>query len=179
MVPATTDSRDGTKLHAIFCDRVFQEEVEDADDLQSFDEYIETLPEFSQRLLRQVDFVPGRECLMSNRKLRSGSDGSLDQETELASFGWLILGNGNILVRGAGPVDGVPDLLSSTRAELFGIAAKIEFLYQFCRYSNIPVTKSQLVAFVDNRAAIKRVNHTRGKHSKRRRICHEVHFRPS
>ena len=36
---------------AIFCDHVFQEEVEDADDLQSFDEYIETLPEFSQCLL--------------------------------------------------------------------------------------------------------------------------------
>ena len=51
---------------------------------------------------------------MRNRKLWSGSDGSLDQESELASFGWLILGNGNILVQGSGPVDGVPDLLSLT-----------------------------------------------------------------
>ena len=111
--------RDGTKLCAIFCDHVFQEEVEDADDPQSFDEYIKTLPEFSQHLLQQVEFIPGGErtlweCLMSNHKLRSGSDGSLDQESKLASFGWLILGNGNILVRGVGPVDGIPDLLSST-----------------------------------------------------------------
>ena len=111
---------------------------------------------------------------MSNRNLWSGSDGSLDQESKLASFGWLILGNGNILVQGVGPVDGISDLLSLTQAELFGIAAKIEFLYQFCRYSNISVTKSQLVAFVDNRAAIKRVNHTHGKHSMRQRICHNV-----
>ena len=51
---------------------------------------------------------------MSNHKLWSGCDRSLDQESKSASFGWLILGNGNILVWGAGPVDGIPDLLSPT-----------------------------------------------------------------
>jgi hypothetical protein len=74
---------------------------------------------------------------MSNRKLRAASDGSFDPKMEIASFGWQLLGNGNILVRGAGPVDGIPDLLSSTHAELFGVSAIFEFLFHFCKYSNL------------------------------------------
>jgi len=67
----------------------------------------------------------------------AASDGSLNADEEIASFGWLLIGKGNVLVCGAGPVDGVPSLLSSTHAELFGIAAEIEFLYQFCKFWEI------------------------------------------
>ena len=145
----------------------------------SFQAYIATLPEITQRLLSQLDFVPGgertlRECLQHNRKIRTASDGSLDPKAELASFGWQLLGNGNVLVRGAGPVDGVPDLLSSTRAELFGVSAVLEFLFHFCTYSNLLSSSSRVILWVDNRAAITKVHRTQKAGAKRRRMGHDV-----
>jgi hypothetical protein len=132
----------------------------------------------TQRLLHQLDFVPGgkrtlRECLTTHHKLRSASDGSLDPKKAIASFGWQLLGNGNILVRGAGPVDGVPDLLSSTHAELFGASAVLEFLYHFWTYSNIPDSKSRVVLWVDNQAAIKKVNRTQKTGAKQQCMGHD------
>jgi hypothetical protein len=81
-----------------------------------------------------VEVVPGREqmlkhCLVNNMILKIGTDGSVNLRKETASFGWLLIGNKNVLVRGAGPVDGVPAVLSSTRAELFGIAAPNKLLF--------------------------------------------------
>jgi hypothetical protein len=145
----------------------------------TFPDYIATLPEISQRLLTQFEFVPGgerslRACLATNRKIRTASDGSLDPEAALSSFGWQLLGNGNVLVRGAGPVDGVPDLLSSTRAELFGVSAVLEFLFHFCLFSNLSASTSNVVLWVDNRAAITKVNRTRKAGAKRRRISHDA-----
>jgi hypothetical protein len=107
-----------------------------------FPGYLATLPKITQRVLTQLEFVPGgeqclRDCLADNRLLRAASDGSLDPVAELSSFRWQILGNGNVLVRGAGPVDGVPDLLSSTRAELFGASDVLEFLFHFRSFFNL------------------------------------------
>jgi hypothetical protein len=145
----------------------------------NFKDYIATLPEITQRLLLRFEFVPGgertlRECLTNNSKLRVASDGSFDPDAELASFGWQLLGNGNVLVRGAGPVDGAPDLLSSTRAELFGIAAALELLYQFCVFAKLSASTSKVILWVDNKAAITKVNRTRKKGAKRRRLCHDA-----
>jgi ribonuclease HI len=145
----------------------------------NFKDYIATLPEITQRLMLSYEFVPGgertlRECLANNSKLRAASDGSLDPDAELASFGWQLLGNGNVLIRGAGPVDGAPDLLSSTRAELFGISAVLEFLYQFCVFANLSESTSKVILWVDNKAAITKVNRTRKKGAKRRRLCHDA-----
>jgi hypothetical protein len=93
---------------------------------------------------------------------------------ELASFGWQILGNGNILVWGAGPVDGVPDLLRSTCAELFGASAVIEFLYYFCTFHDLLNSKSKVVLWVDDQAAIKKVNRTQKPGAKCRRMSHDA-----
>jgi hypothetical protein len=146
---------------------------------RSFEEHVQRLPEMQQRLLLQFEFVPGGEralceCLQSHRKLRLASDGSLDPHRELASFGWLLIGNGNVLVRGSGPVDGVPDLLSSTRAELFGMGACLEMIHQLCSFYSILGCRSQIQIFVDNKAAIKQVNRTRRPVSRKRRICHDL-----
>jgi hypothetical protein len=97
----------------------------------------------------------------------------LDQDEELASFSWHLIGKGNVLVEGAGPVDGVPDTLSSTQVELFGIAVIDELLHHFCKFYDIEST-SRVIKCCDNKAAIARVNRTRRKHSKRRRICHDA-----
>jgi hypothetical protein len=144
----------------------------------TFGEYVESLPIHIQRLLMQFEFVPGGErtlkhCLENNKILKIGTDGSVNLGKETASFGWLLIGNKNVLVRGSGPVDGVPDVLSSTRAELFGIGAPNEFLFHFMKYHNIEST-SKCVKAVDNRAAISRVNRTQHKHSRRRRYSDDV-----
>jgi hypothetical protein len=93
------------------------------------------------------------------KKIRAASDGSLDLDEELASFGWHLIGKGNVLVKGAGPVDGVPDTLSLTRVELFSIAAIDEFLHHFCTFHNITST-SHVIKCCDNKAAIASVPDT-------------------
>ncbi len=79
----------------------------------SFVDYVKTLPLMSQHLLYHVRFIPGgertlRDCLIANQKLHAANDGSLDSDAELALLGWHLIGNGNVLVQGAGPVDGIP-----------------------------------------------------------------------
>jgi hypothetical protein len=112
--------------------------------------------------------------LQEHKKIRAKSDGSLDPDEELASFGWHLIGKGNVLVEGAGPVDGVPDTLrSSMWAELFSIAAIDEFLHHFCTFHNITST-SHVIKCCDNKAAFAHVNRTRRKFSQRRRIFHDV-----
>jgi hypothetical protein len=81
-----------------------------------------------------IEFVPGGEqmlkhCLTNNKILKIGTNGSFNMRIETASFGWLLIGNQTILVQGAGPVDGVPTVTSSTQAELFGIAAPMCYCY--------------------------------------------------
>jgi hypothetical protein len=89
-----------------------------------------------------IEFVPGgrwmlKHCLENNCLLKTGKDGSFFLQNETASFGWLLIGNHNVLVHGAGLVDGVPSVLSSTHAQLFGIAAPNEFLFHFMKYHEI------------------------------------------
>jgi hypothetical protein len=136
----------------------------------NFIKYVETLPLVSCHLLQQLEFVPGgeralRECLKDNRQLKVASDGSFDPDEELASFGWLLIGIGNVLVHGAGPVDSILNHLSSTRAELFGIGATTEFLYHSCEFYEIE-SMSQVTNCCDNRAVISRINETLWKYLK-------------
>jgi hypothetical protein len=74
-----------------------------------------------------------KHCLENDKILKIGTDGSMNLQKGTASFGWLMIGNQNVLVRGAGPVEGVPAVLSYTRAELFGIAAPNEVLFHFMK----------------------------------------------
>jgi len=76
------------------------------------------------------------------------------------------------LVRGAGPVDGIPDL--AICAELFGYGGTIEFLHLFCRYHGIEDSNSKVETWIDNRAAIRRVNRTKQSHARRYKLCHDA-----
>jgi hypothetical protein len=141
------------------------------DEVGSFGDYLKTLPDHIQRLLMHIEFVLGSKdmlmhCLKNDKPLKIGTDGSLNLWEETASFGWLLIGNHNVLIRGAGPVDGVPSFLSSTRAELFGIAAPNLLLFHFMKFHQIK-SKSKCVKCVDNRAAISWVNQTQHKQSRR------------
>jgi hypothetical protein len=116
-----------------------------------------------------VKFILGGEdmlmhCLKHDKPLKIGADGSLNLWKETASFRWLLIGNQNVLICGAGPVDGVPSVLSSTRAELFGIAAPNLLLFHFMKFHQIE-SKSKCVKCIDNQAAISWVNQTQHKQS--------------
>jgi hypothetical protein len=92
-----------------------------------------------------VEFTPGSEgilkaCLERNMILKIGTDGSFFRGNETASSGWVLIGNQDVLAHGAGPVDGVPLVLSSTRAKLFGIAAPNELLHHFMTFQAIEST---------------------------------------
>jgi hypothetical protein len=85
----------------------------------TFRDYIATLPEHICRLLMHYEFTPGGErtlkaCLERNMLLKLETDGSYNMGKETASFGWVLIGNKNVLIWGAGPVNGVPMVLSST-----------------------------------------------------------------
>jgi hypothetical protein len=89
-----------------------------------------------------IEFIPGGEdmlmhSLKNDKPLKVGTDVSFNLWKETASFGWLLIGNQNVLIHGAGPVDGVPSVLSSTQAELFGIVAPNLLLFHFMKFHQI------------------------------------------
>jgi hypothetical protein len=137
----------------------------------NFGDYLKTLPEHIQRLLMHIEFVPGGKdmlmhCFKNDKALKIGTDGSLNLRKETASFGWLPIGNQNVLIRGAGLVDVIPSVLSSTQAELFGVAAPNLLLFHFMKFHQIE-SKSKCVKCIDNQAAISWVNQTQHKNSRR------------
>jgi hypothetical protein len=135
---------------------------EASDEVDNFGAYLKTLQDHIQWLLMHVEFVPGGEdilkhCLTIDKPLKIGTGGSLNLWKETTSFGWLLIGNKHVLIHGFGPVDGIPLVLSSTRAELFGKAAPNLLLFHFMKVHQIE-SKSKCVKCVDNRAAISHVN---------------------
>jgi hypothetical protein len=169
MIPTNVEKTQTQNVTATYHSHAKVIPDDDDDDAVTFSDYIKTLPEHIQQLLMHIKFVPGgkrmlKHCLENDRILKIGTDGSLNQCKETASFGWLLIGNNNVLVYGAGPVDGVPVVLSSTRAELFGIAAPNKFLFHFMKFHKIKST-NKCINVVDNQAAIARVNQIQCKHS--------------
>jgi hypothetical protein len=92
---------------------------------------------------------------------------------ETASFGWLLIENKNVLIRGVGPVDGIPLVLSSTWAELFGIVAPNLLLFHFMKFHQIE-SKSKCMKCVDNWVAISRVNQSQHKISRRWQYSNDI-----
>ena len=171
VIPAMVTSSRNSSITVMYHVWVVSNRIIPADP-KTFKEYVETLPQHVRRLLHSIQFSPGgervlRECLRNNTIIKIGTDGSLKKAKQTASFGWILIGMKQKLVEGVGPVDRVPEFLSSTRAELFGIAAPNEFLHYFMKYHKIELT-SKVIKCVNNRAAISRINKTQQKGSKRR-----------
>ena len=147
-------------------------------DPPTFMEYVETLSNPVRRLFHSIQFAPGGErvlceCLLNNKILKIGTDGSLCKEKQTASFGWILISMKQKLVEGTGPVDGVPEFLSSTRVELYGIAAPNKFLHHFLEFHKI-ASMSKVIKCVNNRAAISRINKTHWKGSKWHQYSNDV-----
>lgn len=128
-----------------------------------FMEHIDTLPEQERRLFHRAKFKTRgeralRECLIQSINLKIRADRPLHKEKEASSFGWLLLGNKQKLVEGAGLVGGaLPEHLSSTRAELLGIASPNELLHQLMTFHKVE-SRSKVIKAVDNLAAISQVS---------------------
>ena len=149
VIPVMVTSSRTSSITAMYHEWVVPNRIIPADP-KTFKEYMETLPHHVCRLLHLIQFSPGdervlRECLCNNTIIKIGTDGSLQKVKQTTSFGWILIGMKQKLVEGVGPLDGVPEFLSLTRAELFGIAAPNEFLHYFMKYHKIEDKQSNQV----------------------------------
>ena len=133
--------------------------------------YLKSLPEWYQRLLyifRQVatDLTIWKE-FRSKKKVTIVSEGGLADG--VGTFGWKLVGSTNqTLFAGAGPVDGPPEMGSSTRSELGGLAAPLFLVVALARFWGLK-HKCRYRWIVDSKAAISKVTVvTRVSHQLRR-----------
>jgi hypothetical protein len=82
MVPASVTMTQTRNVTATF-HLLGENSQEECDDVNTFDEYIKTLPVHEKRMLMHVEFIPGGEdmlkhCLENNRSLKIGIDGSVN-----------------------------------------------------------------------------------------------------
>lgn len=178
VVPMTVIKKQPEWLRARYTPTVTKV-IETQRDPKSFEDFVESLPQMERRLLTRVHFVPGGkrvllDCLREGKRLRIGSDGSLNPDSGMGSFGWLLIGKDQVLVEAQGPVDGAVDHLSSTRTELFGIGSAGVLLSAFCQYHGIDDTTSKAILHVDNRASITRVKRMQKKYARRKRMGHDA-----
>jgi len=75
---------------------------------------------------------------MEMEMLVTCSDGSHDPTQGTGSHGWILANDDRtVLLQGAGPVDGHPNLTSAYRPELSGLVAILYVLYRICLYHDI------------------------------------------
>jgi hypothetical protein len=70
--------------------------------------------------------------LKNNMMLKIGTDGSFHMSLETASFGWLLIGNKNVLVQDAGLVDWVPSVLVQQEQNCLGLQLQMSFFSTLC-----------------------------------------------
>jgi hypothetical protein len=104
----------------------------------SFAAHLLLQPPGPRRLLQKFDQHVSDTCMIEHlRSIKSktiSTDGGLSLIGQ-GTFGWMLTdAQGKKLVTGSGPVDGPADQASSTRCELHGFAAPLEYIHQLARY---------------------------------------------
>jgi hypothetical protein len=92
--------------------------------------------------------------------LKIGTHGSFFRGNETVSISWVLIGNQNVLAHGAGPADGIPLVLCSTRAKLFGIAAWKELLHHFMIFHKIESTSMSKMCWQQSCHCMSKLNPT-------------------
>jgi hypothetical protein len=96
------------------------------------------------------------ERLRSIKSKTISTDGGLSLIGQ-GTFGWMLTdAQGKKLVTGSGPVDGPADQASSTRSELHGFAAPLEYIHQLARYYSMRF-KGEYEWECDNQCALNRI----------------------
>ena len=127
----------------------------------SFNEWLDNLPEAEQRLLNFFSELAPHSQLTIEKSLRTdgemleaGSDGGKIETG--GSFAWLLLTSRfQPMWRCAGPVDGWTRCQSSLRSELVAIASLCLALEEFCLFRQIMDIKCKICIYIDNLQAIK------------------------
>ena len=89
-------------------------------------------------------------------KLSACSDGSYSEGK--AAQGWVVAtSSGSVVLKGSGPTDGHPNLLSAFRAEISGLLALLYIIQKKCLFYQI--TDGSIDLFCDNKGAIAKVFH--------------------
>jgi hypothetical protein len=106
--------------------------------LISFQAHLLLQPPGPRRLLQKFEQHVSDTCMIEHlRSIKSktiSTDGSLSLIGQ-GPFGWMLTdAKGQQLVTGSGPADGPANQASSTRSELHGFAAPLEYIHQLSRY---------------------------------------------
>ena len=107
-----------------------------------FKTQIDNLPNHRKRLIEDTLIKASVheifQACKSRKPLLIISDGGL-KDTHV-TYGWKIVNSSlQTLFAGTGPVDGPTTQSSSTRAELFGLAAPLALLREYCEYHSVPL----------------------------------------
>ena len=106
--------------------------------LISFQAHLLLQPPGPRRMLQKFEQHVSDTCMIEHlRYIKSktiSTDGSLSLIGQ-GPFGWMLTdAKGQQLVTSSGPADGPANQASSTRSELHGFAAPLEYIHQLSRY---------------------------------------------
>ena len=126
----------------------------------SFAAHLLLQPPGPRRLLQKFDQHVSDTCMIAHlRSIKSktiSTDGGLSLIGQ-GTFGWMLTdAQGKKLVTGSGPVDGPADQSSSTRSELHGFAAPLEYIHQLARYYSMRL-KGEFEWECDSQCALNRI----------------------
>ena len=142
----------------------------------TFRAYTKSLPATQRRLLQtytqSADEVTLWRAMRSKKTLTIASDGGL--KTHKGSYGWkIITQDDTVLFTGAGPVDGDYASESSTRSELYGIAAPVLILASLKQYWGIS-HRARYSWLCDSKSALKQVRQLQYHKTKKRQQPNNV-----
>ena len=126
---------------------------------QDLKTYISRLPRWHRRLLshlhQEATDAMVWKAFRSRRRITIASDGGLKHR--LGTHGWKIVAqDGQVLFLGSGPVDGPPDISTSTRSELGGLTAPMLLCASLARYWGL-THRCKYTWLTDSKAAISKV----------------------
>jgi hypothetical protein len=142
----------------------------------SFAAHLLLQPLGPRRLLQKFDQHVSDTCMIEHlRSIKSktiSTDGGFSLIGQ-GTFGWMLTdAQGKKLITGSGPVDGPADQASSTRSELHGFAAPLEYIHQLARYYSMRL-KGEYEWECDSQGVLNRIG-VLLKFEQRRRQPHRV-----
>lgn len=98
-----------------------------------------------------------RQTLLYPSNFEISSDGSHATATRIASYGWTVSLNRQLLAKGKGPVPAHPDMANPFRAETYGVAAVLAFLNVMQLHYCIDPKEHNWKLYIDNKTLIRKM----------------------
>ncbi|KAI2501852.1 hypothetical protein MHU86_12617 [Fragilaria crotonensis] len=151
----------------------------EATSYSSLRKFLKAIPRFYSRLLshyeQKATDLQVWQAFRSKKRLEIVTDGSLESHTT-GTFGWKLMTPKDVtLYQGTGPVDGPPEISSSTRSELGGFAAPLLLIAAVARFWGLR-HRCRYRWIVDSQCAITKVKLVTFRGSKPRRQLNNVDY---